>query len=126
MQKDKRQGHTSDDDSRDALEKPIQTIAVCRDIQFAAQLPKLKNRFKRPLFRNDEDNFNRHENDREQTMHAVNGLDTHIFNILNLIHPKGHRDDVIKAIAMFNASSQPPIVTYPWNGGDMGQRDVGN
>jgi len=81
-------------------------------------LAKPENRFGRPLFRNDEDNLSCHENDREQATHALNSLDTHIFDVQTLL--------LIKAIAMFDASTQTPIVINLLNGGDTSQWDVGD
>ena len=81
MQLNKRQGHAGDNDRRDALQEPIGAIAVSRDTQFAAQLPKPQEGFGRLLFRNDKDNLSGHQNDCEQATHAFDGLDAHIFNI---------------------------------------------
>jgi len=100
------------------MKEPIRTIAVGEDTQFSAQLPKPKDRFGRPLFRNDEDNLSGHENDCEQAAHTVNGLNPHIFDIQTLF--------LIKAIAMFDASPQTPIVINQLNGRDTGQWDIGN
>jgi hypothetical protein len=68
------------------------------------------------LFRNNEDNLSGYENDSEQTTRALDGLDAHIFNIQTLF--------LIKAIAMFNARAQTPVVINLLNNGGSAPRAV--
>ena len=57
-----------------------------------------------------EHNLSRKQDDRKQAAHAVEGMNAHIFDIQTLL--------LVKAIAMFDAGTQSPVIVNLLNDSD--------
>ena len=97
-------GESSDrlPDGAEATEQDIRAISIGFQSEFAAQFAQPEDGFWRPAFHDVEDELGGYQNQSENAEHTFHCMDPQVFDIQALL--------LIKAVTVFDASAQAPVV----------------
>jgi len=99
-----REGHQSLDQGAETAQDQIRTIEVIGQAEFTAQFAYPQDGPWWPSVDEVEDKLGGGQDQDEQALHGIEGLDAHIFDIEALL--------LVKAITVLNARAQSPILIH--------------